>query len=99
MREHITLDTTDAARQEAARGLAAANGWSEVFHKTENCLIRFNRGSETLDYWYSRNTVGTIVNHPKKGRNQLFRRRVDYPTLKLLFINPRQHTGVGYYTK
>ena len=99
MREHITLDTTEAARQEAARSLAAEFGWIEVFHKPENLLIRFQRGSETLDYWYSKNTVGTIVNHPKKGRNQLFRRRIDYPTLKALFKNPRQHTGVGYYTK
>ena len=37
-------------------------------------------------------TVATIVHHPTRGVNQLFRRQVTLPFLEQIFDNPRVHT-------
>ena len=82
-----------------ARRLAQKYGWTEVYHKEMNGLIRFKKDKNTfIDYWYTTDTVGTVVNHPKKGRNQLFRRKIG-KGLEKVFMNPRVHTGIGYYYK
>jgi len=52
-----------------------------------------------INVYYTTMTVGTCLKHPKKGRTQLFRRRVSMKQLEKIFENPRQHTGKGYYTK
>ena len=44
-------------------------------------------------------TVTSYMNHPKKGRGQLYRKNINYNLLEKIFRNPRQHTGKGYYTK
>ena len=44
-------------------------------------------------------TVSTCLNHPKKGKTQLFRKRVNKEMLEQIFEYPRKHTGKGYYTK
>lgn len=45
-------------------------------------------------------TVGTSLEHPKKGKTQLFRKvGFDRKLLEKIFKNPRQHTGKGYYKK
>lgn len=41
--------------------------------------------------------MGPCLDHPQKGKSQLFRKCLKDP--KSLFDNPRQHTGKGYYKK
>ncbi len=75
-------------------------GWRPVEHKPDQFMIRFKKGKDTLlDYWYSKNTVGTVVSHPSGRRQPLFRRNVDKAMLQTLFKNPRAHTGEGYYER
>lgn len=52
-----------------------------------------------INIYYTKGTVGTALDHPTKGKTQLFRKNVTYKQLEKLFINPRQHTGKGYYQK
>ena len=53
-----------------------------------------------LNIYYSTMTVGTCLNHPKKGKTQLFRKNVwNVDLLENLFFNPRFHTRKGYYKK
>lgn len=44
-------------------------------------------------------TVSTSLIHPKKGKTQLYRKKVDFVTLNKIFSNPRVHTNKGYYNK
>jgi len=43
--------------------------------------------------------VGTCLNHPTRGKTQLFRRSVSLELLRLIFEDPRIHSGEGYYRK
>ena len=52
-----------------------------------------------INVFYTTMTVGTSLKHPKRGKTQIWRKRVDYALLNKLFINPRQHTNKGYTTK
>jgi len=49
--------------------------------------------------YYTTGTVGTFLNHPTKGKTQLFRRNVSLDLLGQIFRNPRIHTNTGYYRK
>jgi len=44
-------------------------------------------------------TVATCLDHPKKGKTQMFRRKVDIKTMNKIFRNPRLHTDLGYRKK
>ena len=79
--------------------LAEKYGWTPIEYNGENKRIRFKKGLDyLLDYWYTKDTVGTIITHWRNGRKQLFRKNVGR-TLEELFRNPRSHTGEGYYKK
>lgn len=49
-----------------------------------------------INIYYTTRTVGTCLDHPKKGKTQLFRTAVSDELLLELMYNPRAHTGVGY---
>lgn len=86
-----------------ARKYAKKNKWKEIIHSEDNKLISFTKKCSgvwvRLNVYYTTMTVGTAMDHPKKGKTQLFRRNVNEKTLKALFQNPRTHTGNGYYKK
>lgn len=42
-------------------------------------------------------TVATAINHPVKGKTQLFRKYVSEQELDAVLKNPRAHTDKGYY--
>lgn len=44
-------------------------------------------------------TVGTALNHPTKGKTQLFRKFCDKKEVEAILNNPRLHTGKGYYER
>ncbi|KAL7541594.1 hypothetical protein ACHAXR_011051 [Thalassiosira sp. AJA248-18] len=57
-----------------------------------------NNGVRINVYWNT-GTVGTCLDHPRQGKTQLFRRNVDMATLRMIFKNPRVHTGAGYHRR
>lgn len=78
--------------------IAERHGWRELWHRENECRVRFKQGKDTyLDLWYTKMTVGTVLTHPKKGRTQLFRRNADWLMVESLLKNPRHHTSEGYY--
>lgn len=58
-----------------------------------------NREKIRMNIYLTKSTVATCLKHPYKGKTQLFRKGVRLSQLEMLFINPRQHTGKGYYKK
>ncbi len=92
-----------AKRLEAVRWLAAHYGWQEVQFDVLQDLVAFKHPEKPelgrVNVWYTKMTVGTALEHPHKGKTQLFRKRVNGKTLAKIFQNPRTHTGRGYYTR
>ena len=60
-------------------------------------MISFRKESVRINVYYTTRTVGTCLNHPARGKTQLFRREVTMNQLAQIFENPRSHTGKGYY--
>ena len=85
---------------------ARQSGLQEIDFNVESRLISFssNRSGELVEYprinvYYSTRTVGTCIDHPQRGKTQLFRRNVDLELLRRLMRAPRLHTGRGYYIR
>jgi hypothetical protein len=74
-----------------ARAFAKAHGWAEICHQENILMVSFQRGTARLNVYYSKGTVGTVVDHPRWGRNQMFRRNVHGENLSAVFDNPRAH--------
>jgi hypothetical protein len=85
------------------RVLANKFFWEEIDHQENICMISFHRVIDDenvrMNIYYSTMTVATCLNHPKKGKTQLFRKRVSMGLIEGLFYNPRLHTKKGYYEK
>lgn len=84
---------------ENIRALAKDHDYIEIEMNKKSKLISFRKGSTRINVYFTTGTVGTCLNHPKKGKTQLFRRNVDIAQLNDIFDNPRVHTGTGYYRK
>ena len=50
-----------------------------------------------INVFLSTGTVATCLDHPVKGKTQLFRRKVTMKQMEMIFQKPRVHTGKGYY--
>lgn len=70
-------------------------GWEKTRKGGGN--IVFARGDVMLQIAPLTLTVLTILDHPKRGRTILRRRKVKESMLERLFNNPRSHTGLGDY--
>ena len=83
----------------SVREIAQQNGYHEVDeHNSEKShLLSFRNNTTRINVYYTTGTVGTCLNHPRRGKSQLFRRDVDVDTLCSIFTDPRVHTGEGYY--
>ncbi len=82
---------------EELRLIAKQNGWKEIDHQENIGMISFTRNEhERTNVYYTKGTIGTCVNHPRQGKTQLFRRRVDLKLLRKIFAKPRVHTPMGY---
>jgi hypothetical protein len=85
------------------RSIATSHDYEEISLNETSRVISFRGGpkkSTRINVYYTTGTVGTCLNHPKRGKTQLFRRNIT--TLDLLtkiFAEPRVHTGDGYYTR
>jgi len=52
-----------------------------------------------INIYTTKMTVGTCINHPRKGKTQLFRKKVSIELMDKIFENPRVHTHKGYQQK
>jgi hypothetical protein len=81
------------------RDAAADENWTEIDNQENIRMISFVKRDMRINVYYGkpwRMTVGTVLNHPTTGRNQLFRKYVRMPELRRIFYNPRTHTQKGY---
>lgn len=83
-----------------AIAIAVRNGWTLHKAQPKTSMIQFVNAHTKLNvYWTDRNdyTVATSMDHPSKGKIQLFRKRVSEKLLEKICADPRVHTGKGYY--
>lgn len=76
---------------DASRKFASEFGWQEIDHQENISMVSFSRDGCRINVYYTKMTVATIVNHPKWGRNQMFRKNVYGDHLRAIFENPRAH--------
>ncbi len=81
---------------EKIRQIAAEQEWPEIDHQENICMLSFKKDTTRVNVYYSTMTVGTCLNHPKKGKTQLYRRNVDEAELRKIMVNPRVHLNKGY---
>ncbi len=74
-------------------------GYNFIDYQENIGLISFGIKDVRINIYLTKMTVSTCLNHPKKGKTQLFRKNVNKDMLKEIFNYPRKHTGKGYYTK
>ena len=77
--------------------IAKKHGWRMIDHQPKIYLLSFGKENDRINVYYSKMTVGTCLDHPKKGKTQLYRKRVGQLLLEKIFKNPRTHTNKGYY--
>lgn len=59
----------------------------------------FNGDKARINIYMTKMTVATCINHPKKGKTQLFRKKVNLALMEKIFKNPRVHTKKGFRFK
>ncbi|GFH47475.1 hypothetical protein CTEN210_03950 [Chaetoceros tenuissimus] len=74
---------------------AISKGWTKLECK-QPAMASYKKDGVRLNFYLTTGTVGSSLDHPVKGKTQLFRREV--VDFSALFDNPRTHTGKGYYT-
>lgn len=52
-----------------------------------------------INIYTTKMTVATCINHPRKGKTQLFRKKVSIELMEKIFKNPRVHTHKEYRQK
>lgn len=73
------------------------NGWEFKKYDNNTGMISFIKvGGERVNIYLTTMTVVTAINHPKKGKNQLYRKNLSYNQVVEILKNPRTHTGKGY---
>jgi hypothetical protein len=75
---------------------ARVKEWEKLECK-QPAMASYRKDDIRLNFYLSTGTVGSCLDHPNKGKTQLFRKYLKDPMS--LFDNPRQHTEKGYYTK
>lgn len=91
-----------------ATELAAKHGWQVLDIQGNIKMVRFMRAEngdvQKVNVYYGGKggrsdlyTLATALNHPTKGKTQLFRKFIDTKELEEVLKNPRIHTQKGYY--
>ncbi|KAJ3076225.1 hypothetical protein HDU98_004838 [Podochytrium sp. JEL0797] len=62
-------------------------------------VISFANEDSRVNVYYTTGTVGTCMDHPIRGKTQLFRRDCSLADLAAIFADVRVHTGKGYYRR
>lgn len=77
--------------------LIKENNWEIIKYHDNNFILNLKKGKIKMNVYLSTLTIQTSMNHPTKGKTQLNRKNLKHNELKLIFQNPRSHTGKGYY--
>ena len=65
-------------------------GYSKLyFYSPSSPLASYRKGPCHLNFWLKTGTVGSYLDHPKRGKTQLFRADVDPCEAEAIFRNPR----------
>ena len=83
------------------RGVALAiGGLREISFSEPSRLISFqNQDEAKLNVYYTTRNVGTVIDHPRLGKAQLFRRNCTDTELAEILKNPSLHTDKGYIAR
>lgn len=98
---------------EEIRRLAENREWIFICHQEKTSMISFEKRFDYSDkpvrinVYYRKEstkknlilTVATSMNHPRRGRDQMYRKEVNNSILTRILIDPRLHTGKGYFKK
>jgi len=83
--------------------IAETYGWDSFEHQVNIGMVSFKKDIKAfscrINVYLTTMSVTTYIDHPKKGKGQLYRKDVGRKLLFKIFKNPRQHTGKGYYKK
>lgn len=71
-------------------------GWTFT-GSSGNTTEFFEKNKVKLDWYFTTATVKTSMDHPTRGKTQLFGAKVDPPTYRQILQNPRHHTGQRYH--
>jgi hypothetical protein len=72
----------------------------EIYFNYNSRVVSFSSGQGArINVYWTTGTVGTCIDHPVKGKTQLFRKNCDEQELRELMRDPRLHTGKGYYVR
>ena len=86
-----------------AKELAEKAGWNLVDYQKNIGMVSFTKEygghPARINIYLTKMTVATCINHPKKGKTQMFRKNITAEILKKIFENPRLHTARGYREK
>lgn len=74
-------------------------GWTNPLLIESNKLISLFKDEMRINVFYTTFTVATCLNHPLRGKTQLFRKNVMVEELIKIFEDPRVHTQKGFYKK
>ena len=82
-------------------GLASGYGWERIADpdRKNAWMVSYRRHDCRLNFWLTTGTCGSYLDHPKQGKTQLFRRKIEPNEAIAIFQNPRVHTPKGYQTK
>ena len=89
----------EGPEMQAISDMAVANNWKLIAFQENIYMVSFKRGDVRINIYLSKMTVATCLNHPKKGKTQLFRKNVSLSDMARIVNNPRVHTNKGYHTK
>ena len=83
--------------------LAKEHGWEFHDYQENIGMISFVKVIDgdpaRMNIYTTKMTVATCINHPRKGKTQLFRKNVGNELMAKIFKNPRIHTNKGYRKK
>lgn len=81
--------------------MATKHGWIMVEYQDNIGMMYYHKRIDNFDcrinVYLTKMSVVTYLNHPKKGKGQLYRKNVSVDLLGNIFSNPRVHSGKGYY--
>lgn len=72
-------------------------GWT--FTGSSQATEFFEKDNVKLDWYFTTATMKTSLQHPQKGKTQMFRKQVDPDMYRKILENPRAHTTQGYQRK
>lgn len=84
---------------EQAREVAAEHLYPESKHDEDNQVVCFQDGCVLIHVYYKTASVITCLNHPVRGKGQVFRRKLTLKNLEDIFEDPLAQMASGYYQR